>query len=96
MIDIKGFKNYKVTKSGKVFKLSGGKLREVKPYDNGQGYKQVKLYKGGQRYTKNIHRLVMKEPRLDVDHIDENKGNNSSDNLQELSHSDNIRKSFKK
>jgi hypothetical protein len=38
----------------------------------------------------------MKEPRLDVDHIDENKGNNSSDNLQELSHSDNIRKSFKK
>lgn len=90
---IKGFPNYTVTSTGKVFRNGN----EVKPYDNGQGYKQVKLYKDGVRHTKNIHRLVMGEPEgKDVDHIDNNKGDNNISNLQDLSHKDNVRKIFKK
>lgn len=87
---IKGFPNYTVTSTGKVFR-SG---KEVKPYDNGQGYQQVKLYKNGKRYTKNVHRLVMGEPSKDVDHKDGNKSNNTKSNLQSIPHRDNVKKLF--
>lgn len=90
---IKGFPEYKVTSDGKVFRRG----REVKSYDNGNGYRQVKLYKDGKRYTKNVHRLVAGEPAgKDVDHKDWNRSNNSSKNLQKMSHRDNIKKNFKK
>jgi hypothetical protein len=39
----------------------------------------------------------MGEPEgKDVDHIDNNKGDNNISNLQDLSHKDNVRKIFKK
>lgn len=68
---VKGFPEYTVTDDGKVFKRG----KEVKSYDNGQGYRQVKLYKDGERHTKNVHCLVKGEPKLDVDHIDDNSSN---------------------
>lgn len=89
---IKGFPNYKID-SGKVINTDTG--REVKSYDNGQGYKQVKLWKNGKRYTKNVHRLIKGEPDCDVHHEDGNKGNNTSNNLKPISHRENIRKIFK-
>lgn len=89
---IKGFPEYSVTSDGKVF--HGDK--EVKSYDNGQGYRQVKLYKDGQRYTKNVHRLMIGEPKTgDVDHKDGNPSNNTIDNLQNISHQENVKKVFK-
>jgi len=89
---IKGFPNYTVTAKGQVFRDG----KELKPYDNGKGYKQVKLWKNGKRYTKNIHRLVLGEPvGKDVDHRDGNKSNNDKRNLQQLSHQENIKKLFK-
>lgn len=88
---IKGFPEYKVTKDGKIFHFN----KEIKPYDNGKGYMQVKLYKDGKRTTKQVHRLVVGEPNgKDVDHIDNNKANNKSSNLQKLSHKDNIDKIY--
>jgi hypothetical protein len=49
-----------------------------------------------------IHRLVAytyigkpENPKLEVDHIDENKGNNHYSNLQWITHSANVSKSFK-
>lgn len=87
---IKGFPEYTVTSNGKVFRRG----KEVKSYDNGQGYRQVKLFKNGKRYTKNVHRLVLGEPLKDVDHKDGNKANNNRKNLQQLSHKDNVKKAF--
>lgn len=88
---VKGFPGYAVTSDGKVFREG----KEVKSYDNGQGYRQVKLYRNGQRFTKNVHRLVAGEPNLDVDHKDGNKSNNKSKNLQSLPHKENVKKAFK-
>lgn len=87
---IKGFPEYTITSNGKVFRRG----KEIKSYDNGQGYRQVKLYKNGTRYTKNVHRLVLGEPSKDVDHKDGNKANNNIKNLQQLSHKDNVKKAF--
>lgn len=90
---IKGFPEYTVTSNGKVFRRG----KEVKSYDNGcgsPGYRQVKLFKNGKRYTKNVHRLVLGEPSKDVDHKDGNKANNNRKNLQQLSHKDNVKKAF--
>lgn len=90
---ISGFPGYEIDKSGRVFRNG----REVQSYDKGRGYKQVKLYRNGQRYTKSIHRLMMSEPEgLDVDHKDNNKSNNHWTNLQVISHRDNVRRRFLK
>lgn len=89
---IKGFPDYSVNNKGEVFKGD----KKLATYDNGQGYRQVKLYKNGKRYTKNVHRLVMGEPNSDVDHINSNKADNSAGNLQKLSHSENVKRIFKK
>jgi len=91
MKKVKGFPGYAVTSDGKVFREG----KEVQSYDNGQGYRQVKLYRNGQRFTKNVHRLVAGEPNQDVDHKDGNKSNNSIKNLQSLPHKENVKKAFK-
>lgn len=88
---VKGFPQYTVTSDGRVFR-SG---KEVKSYDNGQGYRQVKLWKNGKRHTKQVHRLVMGEPNSDVDHKDGNKSNNTVKNLQSISHQENVKRIFK-
>lgn len=95
---IKGFDNYAVSSNGDVYKVkSDGDKKKLKPYDNGHGYKQVKLWKDGSRVTKQVSRLVAGEPLgKDVDHKNNNKGDNASSNLQELSHRDNVKKAFEK
>ena len=89
---IKGFPGYTVTSDGTVLRRG----KEVKPYLNRTGgYEQVKLYKNGQRYTKQVSRLVAREPSgKDVDHKDNNKQNNNSSNLNPMSHADNVRKYY--
>jgi len=91
MKNVKGFPGYAVTSDGKVFREG----KEVKSYDNGQGYRQVKLYRNGKRFTKNVHRLVAGEPDKDVDHKDGNKANNTANNLQSIPHQENVKKAFK-
>ena len=60
----------------------------MKPYDNGYGYLVVDLKANGKRKHKKIHRLVAEAfiPNPDnlpeVNHKDENKYNNSVDNLE--------------
>lgn len=94
---IKGFPGYEVTSDGEVYGKDGKKMH---PYDKGNGYKQVKLFKNGKRYPRSIHRLVV-EARgddrgdYDIDHIDDNKSNNKSKNLRLIRHRDNVKKIFK-
>ena len=96
MKDIKGFEGlYAVTSCGKVW--SYRRKMFLKPYYNHKGYLLVDLRKGGIRKQTTIHRLVAEAyiPNPDgldtVNHIDENKENNSSSNLTWMSNADNVR-----
>lgn len=96
MRNIEGFPGYTISDDGKIYRNG----RQLHPYSNGSGskggYMQIKLWKNGKRYTKQVHRLVMgDDAKGDVDHIDGNPHNNNLNNLQVLSHRDNVRKAFR-
>ena len=83
---IQDFPNYSIFKDGTVVNNVSG--RPLKPLDNGNGYKYVSLYKNKIRFRFLIHRLValhfINNPQQlkYVNHKDENKSNNSVDNLE--------------
>lgn len=88
-IDIPGYEeSYKINNSGDVLGLKKGKVLNL--YDN-KGYKTVYLYKNKVRKYYLVHRLVYTVfigdiPKgYEIDHIDNNRANNSLDNLQLLS-----------
>lgn len=84
-----------VRKNGRKFTRKGTLL---KYYLNKDGYRFVDLYKNKKRYRFMIHRLVYStfvgdiDKNLVIDHIDHNKENNNLDNLQQISHRENISK----
>ena len=105
MKDIKNYEGlYAITSCGKIW--SYYKNNFLNPYDNGDGYLKVDLYKDGKKHSYRLHRLVadayLPNPnRLpEVHHIDANKANNSVNNLQWITKKDNCdemftRKNFK-
>ena len=100
MIPIKGFEKYHITKCGKVWAESVN--RYLIPQSNGTGYFQCKLRDvNGRRKAFYVHRLVAMhyldnpEELTDVNHKDGDKSNNGIDNLEWLSHSDNLKHAYK-
>ena len=103
--EIEGFNNYQVSTLGRVKRTTwsrnspAGKI--LKPSKNNCGYLFVNLQKNKKAYRKSIHRLIAEafidNPNnlTDVDHIDNNKLNNTVENLQWLSHKDNMNKMLK-
>ena len=86
---IKGYEGiYEVSDQGRVKSIGYGKERTLKPGRNTQGYLQVKLCKNGEKKMYLVHRLVVQTfiPNPDnlpqVNHKDENKENNSVQNLE--------------
>ena len=86
---IKGYESlYEVSDQGRVKSLKFGKERILKPVRKLNGYLQIGLWKNGENKTYSIHRLVAKTfiPNPDnlpeVNHKDENKTNNKSENLE--------------
>lgn len=90
--DIEGYSGrYQISNLGNVrtndFNHSG-KMRLMRIATGTRGYKQICLTKNNKRSTKRIHRLVAEafipNPHNypTVNHIDENKSNNRSDNLE--------------
>lgn len=83
---VQDFPNYSIFKDGTVVNNISGK--PLKPSDNKDGYKVVGLYKNKIRFIFRIHRLVaihfINNPQQlpYVNHKDENKSNNSVDNLE--------------
>ena len=91
------YENYFVTEKGEVY----NKYKKLlSPVDNGRGYLILGLTRGGKRYTKAIHRLVAEafipNPNNlpEVNHKDTNRYNNSVENLEWITHGDNIKYSY--
>lgn len=98
--EIVGFESlYAVSNRGRVMNLETGKV--LKNRSNNHGYVIVALHKGNGTKPKNctVHRLVAEAfipnplnlPQ--VDHVDENKGNNDVSNLRWVTASQNTRHS---
>lgn len=100
VIDGVTYDNYEVSsEGGKIRSLNyrrTGKIKELKQKDNGIGYLQVKLSLKGKPTSVLVHRVVaetwIQNPNnySDVNHIDENKHNNSVENLEWLPHKKNM------
>lgn len=90
---------YEVSNTGRVRSLNyrqTGKVRELRPGADRCGYLLVALCKNGKQKSHHVHKLVIEAfvgPRpegYDVNHIDEDKRNNSVKNLEYCTHRDNI------
>lgn len=83
---IQDFPNYSIFKDGTVINNISGKA--LKPVEGRNGYKVVNLYKNKMRSQFYIHRLLaihfINNPQNFpyINHKDENKSNNSLDNLE--------------
>ena len=96
--EIKGYKyKYYATSDGRILKED----KELSSSDNGIGYLFVQLKNiDGKRVNRYIHRLVFEafngEITGEINHIDHNKKNNSINNLENVTHSENVHKAFLK
>lgn len=95
MKDIAGYEGeYAVTEDGKVWSYKT--KRYLKPEITKNGYLKVCLSKKSQKRKHFVHRLVAEayinnpDKLSDVNHKDENKQNNSINNLEWLDHKSNI------
>lgn len=90
MKDIIGYENrYAVTEDGRVYSYKHQKF--LKPYKQPNGYLVVHFYKDGKNHLFLVHRLVAQAYIANpnnwpqVNHIDEDKTNNSVENLEWVS-----------
>ena len=96
---INHFPNYVVTSDGKIFskertviKKNGVRMtyhsKEIRPTDNGTGYKSVMLYNTKRKVRVYVHRIVAKafipnpQKLPQINHKDENRANTAADNLE--------------
>lgn len=102
VINIEGLEKYAITPDGQVYNTTT--KRWIKPFITRLKYYSYPLTNSIKKKRLNYlaHRLVAytyigapPNPKFEIDHIDENKGNNLYTNLQWISHSENVAKSFK-
>lgn len=99
---IKGFPGYWIYPCGIVFSILRKniyKKKIIKP--SRSGHKIIKLFKIGNRFYKNLHRLVLETfigpcPKgMECRHLDGNPENNNIKNLCWGTHSENMKDMFK-
>jgi hypothetical protein len=95
--DIPDFEGYQVSSFGKV---RNKKLKQLKEIPNRQGYLEVRFSKQGKSTPRVIHRLVAKtflensNNYSQVNHIDGNKRNNRTENLEWVNNSMNQKHAY--
>ncbi len=91
---IAGFERYSVSSKGRIKNNKTGRL--ITPWVNSNSYKYVDLYNANGKRKFRVNRLVAnhfvaKVPGAnEVHHIDENRLNNSADNLQWVTRFENV------
>lgn len=90
---------YNITSDGKIYSYQKKKM--LGQYSNGKGYITVNLNNGTQNSKRfYVHRLVAihfidnPEDKHDINHIDGNKNNNKSSNLEWCTKSENIQHAY--
>lgn len=91
--------DYHISTFGRIKSFKNGKIRIMKPFLQGD-YLYIELCKFGVQKTFLVHVLVAKafipnpENKSEVNHLDGNKFNCHVDNLEWVTHSENIRHAF--
>lgn len=100
--DITGFEgNYQVSNYGRIKSLVSNGLI-MKTYVINSGYESIKFTVDKKRTSHLVHRLVAREfcegysDNLDVNHMDADRLNNNSSNLEWVSRKENIQDSIKR
>ena len=93
---ISDLNEFEISQSGVI---RNAQSKKVIPHSRTKnGYLKTNIFHQGKRYSKLIHRLVMREfmgdSNLQVNHIDGNKTNNNIWNLEYGTQSENIRHAF--
>ncbi len=102
---VRGFEGwYQVSNLGKVRRIRPGKATKIgrllKTYLGSRGRFRVGLCKDGREYTKEVARLVANAflgecpEGKEINHIDYDCANDRADNLEYISHSENIRHAY--
>lgn len=97
---LSGYPNYIITNDGKVY--NSKRKRYLIPQEHEGGYMFINLSDGKKRTNFSVHRLVailfLENPNNypEVNHKDHDKINNNVENLEWISHSDNMKHNFSK
>lgn len=95
-VEIADYPGYLISDCGEVISLKSGTWQQLKPQVKRNGYFEITLCKNNQAKGFRLHRLVMQIFRgpnssAEVNHIDGNKANNQLQNLEYVTHADNMR-----
>ena len=88
--------SYFVNRLGECFSNKSGVMTKLNIYQNKKGYFVVKPWINGKNVNMYVHRVVAtsfvcnKESKGEVNHIDGDKGNNKCNNLEWVTHSENM------
>lgn len=94
---VEGFPRYIIDNAGNIYMKNGKKMR---PHTGKGGYSQIILTNDHEKKTFLVHRLVAlhflekADPSSEVNHKNGNKLDNRAENLEWISHGENLRHAF--
>lgn len=98
---IPGWPTYAVSKTGGVYSLKRSGWKQLKHKVNSDGYWDISLNKNGKMHWFGVHRLLWLAwngpipPKMEVNHIDGVKSNNTLLNLELVTHKQNLQHASK-
>lgn len=94
--ELEDYPGYEISTLGELRRA--GSETNLKPYDDGRGYRKFDFKRNGKRKSAKMHQLVLKtfgppqpSSKHVPDHLNRNKADNRIDNLEWKTQSDNVR-----